>query len=101
MPLESVADPGFQKRGARFFFFCFFLFFFFAFQQAGKGGGGNFAKKKQQQGTNHRRVFNSTSIYQNIPLEILGRGGGGVWGPLPPRKKIKKIGTKSCNSKHF
>ena len=74
-----------EKGGGRFFFFFFNR----------KGGGDNFAKKTQQ-GTNHRRVFNSASIYQNIPLEIPGR-----WGVGGGQKILKKIGTKSCNSKHF
>ena len=89
----TVADPGFQKRGAHFFFF------FFAFQQKMGEGGDNFAKKKNPT-TNHRSVFNSARTYQNIPLEIPGIGGGGDLGVLT-QKIFKKIGTKSYNSKHF
>ena len=63
---KSVADTGFQKRGAGFFFF-------FALQR--EGGGTNFAKKKKQQ-TNHRSVFNSSRIYQNTSLEIPEEEGG-------------------------
>ena len=50
----------FRKGGARiFFFFCF---------STGKGGGVVILPpKKQQQETTHRHVFNSASIYQNIP----------------------------------
>ena len=60
--------------------------FFCAFQQERGGEEDNFAKKKKKKKeTNHRHVFNSSSIYQNVPLEIPGRGGGGVWGP-PPEK---------------
>ena len=45
--------------------------------------------------------FNSASIYQNIPLEIPVYPEKGEGLGVLPQKNFKKIGTKSCNSKHF
>ena len=80
-----------EKGGPAFFFFFFFCF------SAGKGGGDHFAKTK----TNHRSVLTVQEFiktYMYILRNIRERGGG--LGVLP-HKIFKKIGIKSCNSKHF
>ena len=90
----TVADPGFQKRGGLLFFF--FLLF--------NRKRGVILQKKPT--TKHSSVFNSERIYQNIPLEIPGRvgGGGGVWGSSP-RKKLRKMvqnhAILSTSDRHF